>query len=207
MLRHAHSIANQRGILAGQLPNIGLSDRGKSEARNLISILGPLKIDQIISSPLQRCQETIEPFLEKFSGQHRADERLIEMDYGQWSGKKLKVLALRPLWRTIQRNPAGVEFPHGESFSNMQHRVTSIVDEVLMRFRNKTVLLVTHGDICKFLTTHFLGLPFNDFQKFQVDPASLSVYRHGKQGFAVSYINVAQSRIEPGRFVLGGSNR
>ena len=40
LLRHAHSIANESGILAGQLPGISLSKKGVEQAQGLINRIG-----------------------------------------------------------------------------------------------------------------------------------------------------------------------
>jgi broad specificity phosphatase PhoE len=122
LLRHAHSEANGAGILAGQMSGIHLSKVGKREAKTFAKNYRHVKFDQIYISPLERCSETIAPYLAQFSKTRRPTKPIIEnlnfieMDYGAWSGLKLQKLALKPLWRKIQNNPITVTFPEGESF-------------------------------------------------------------------------------------------
>ena len=87
LLRHAHSVANNAGILAGQLEGIGLSKDGIAQVKKLNSSFENLKIDRIISSPMQRCLETIEGIAKSKKKRISIDKRLIEMNYGSWSGK------------------------------------------------------------------------------------------------------------------------
>ena len=55
VLRHAQSTANERGVLAGQLPGVHLTATGVSEAEAVRSALSGRKIDRIFTSPLERC--------------------------------------------------------------------------------------------------------------------------------------------------------
>ena len=64
LLRHAQSVANAKGFLAGRAENIPLSKAGISERVNLNERLLGAKFDQVISSPIQRCLETIQEFHE-----------------------------------------------------------------------------------------------------------------------------------------------
>ena len=63
LLRHAHSVANEKNLLAGRTPGISLSKTGKEQAKDLIARLGATQFDEITISPLQRCRETIDPWL------------------------------------------------------------------------------------------------------------------------------------------------
>jgi broad specificity phosphatase PhoE len=64
LIRHAHSVANEKGVLAGQAPGIGLSRKGLVQAQELRNRLGNLKCKDIRISPLERCAATLEPWLE-----------------------------------------------------------------------------------------------------------------------------------------------
>ena len=57
LLRHAHSTANAKGILAGRLENIELSKDGYLQREKLDARLQEAKFDQIISSPLQNAEK------------------------------------------------------------------------------------------------------------------------------------------------------
>ena len=194
VLRHAQSTANERGLLAGQLPGIHLSATGVDEAEAIKEALSKVKIDRVISSPLERCLQTIEPLVSAKKLKITIDHRLIEMNYGRWSGKKLKLLSLRPLWRKIQSSPSEVTFPDGESFSKMSLRVGKLLEELHRKFPKESILLITHGDICKFIATYFLTLPLNDLQKFLVKPASLSIYHYTSSKATVEVFNSSATK-------------
>ncbi len=126
LLRHAHSKANSAGILAGQLEGIGLSKDGFAQVDKLSSALKDLKIDRIISSPMQRCLETVEALAKSKKKRLFFDKRLIEMNYGSWSGEKLSKLSRTKDWKVIQSKPSTFRFPKGEALKSWRRdRITA----------------------------------------------------------------------------------
>ncbi len=180
LLRHAHSTANEAGILSGQLPGVTLSLRGKEQAAGLVNRIGPTIFDSIRVSPMQRCQETIAPWLESPFGnglkRYLIDEQIIEMNYGDWSGRKLRSLAREKLWKEIQNKPSKVRFPSGESFVAMQKRATQSILDAVKEKKSGTHLLISHGDVIKALTAKLLKMKLDDFQSLVVNPASLTIF-------------------------------
>lgn len=175
LLRHAHSTANGAGVLAGRTSGILLSDLGRKQSRALNRTLSDIDPRYIFSSPLERCLQTVEPLARRMNKKVRALDGLIEMDYGLWSGKKLRHLAREPLWKKIQKEPSSVIFPDGESFSQAWRRIEKTLRDLQSKYPKSTLLLCTHGDITKMAIAMTVGIPLNDFQRIVVDPASLSV--------------------------------
>lgn len=179
LLRHAHSVANESGILAGQLSGIALSKKGAKQAVELVERIGKVEFDSIRMSPMQRCQETLAPWLEskKSSGLKKfmLDENLIEMNYGSWSGRKLTALAREPLWKLIQQSPSKVQFPQGERMTAMQRRAISSIDSAVAEKPKGTHLFVSHGDVIKAVVADMLKLKLDHFQSLVIDPASITM--------------------------------
>ena len=63
LIRHAHSVANQSGILAGRAKGVFLTDQGISQSEELAKRLSGSKISRVHISPLERCHLTIAPLL------------------------------------------------------------------------------------------------------------------------------------------------
>ena len=188
MLRHAQSVANTKGILAGQDNSVQLSKDGHKQAQVLVPYLSKLKINRIYSSPLTRCIQTIQPYMQLNPDlDFEIDERFIEMDYGLWSGKRLSALARDRRWRSVQNKPSTFTFPKGESFRSMRKRVDLALTELSKE--KGVVLIVTHGDIIKMSLASALGLPIDRFQKFVTEPASLTVINLEKNSSTVLQTN------------------
>jgi probable phosphoglycerate mutase len=186
LIRHAHSQANARGVLSGRLPNISLSEKGIKQSQELAARLGTFPISEIRISPLQRCRETIEPWLKTLPKTSQKlilkDANLTEVDYGSWSGKKLAVLSRNKLWKTVQSNPSAMYFPEGEGLAHMQQRAMKAVHESVNTKRSGAAVLVSHGDVIKAIVASALGMHLDDFQRIVIDPASVTIldYSHGQ---------------------------
>jgi probable phosphoglycerate mutase len=177
LLRHAHSVANEKNLLAGRTPGIALSKTGKEQALGLVDRIGPMKFDEIAVSPMQRCRETIDPWIESTSNASRVvvDESISEVDYGSWSGKSLASLRRKAQWKVVQDFPSQMIFPEGESLLEMQRRA------LLGFYRLNSVkgkgsrLLVSHGDVIKSIVAHCLGMHLDQFQRLVIEPASITI--------------------------------
>ena len=182
LLRHGRSTSNTAGVLAGRSEGVDLDDKGREQAVGLIDRIGDLRIRAVVSSPLLRCRRTLEPLTEALSLEPLIDERLAEVDYGEWTGRKIGELAKEPLWRTVQEQPSAVRFPGGESMVEMaaraQRTVRDLDREIAARHGDDAVwLAVSHGDVIKAILADALGVHLDHFQRILVDPASISVVR------------------------------
>ena len=200
-LRHAHSIANESGILSGQLPGITLSKKGKEQALHLVERIGSSSFDSIRVSPMQRCEETIAPWIKSaYSGGlkgYQIDEKLIEVDYGSWSGRKLSRLSREKLWKPIQEKPNAVQFPDGEKMKAMQKRAMHSIEEALIEKKNGTHLFVSHGDVLKAVVAGLMKIKLDDFQSLVIDPASITVIDYDGTKSRLLAFNDSSSKIAP----------
>ena len=64
LLRHGRSSANTAATLAGRTPGVGLDETGRAQAAEAARRLGGLPIVAIVSSPQQRCKDTVRPLSE-----------------------------------------------------------------------------------------------------------------------------------------------
>lgn len=217
-LRHAHSSANDAGILSGQLPGVSLSTKGKKQATQLVERIGSSNFDSVRISPLQRCEETITPWLNsKYSKgikTYQIDDALIEMDYGSWSGRKLSSLSREKLWKEIQNRPSTVQFPQGERMRAMQKRALSSVFASIEEKKNGTHLFVSHGDVLKAIVASLLKMKLDDFQSLVIDPASLTVIDFDGEKSRLLAFNDSHSPLAPmtsmeksTKALIGGGSR
>ncbi len=209
LLRHAESEANAKGVLAGRDNSVNLTSKGRRDSRRLISTLASIQFESIYSSPITRCLQTINPYLENQSKiEVRVTDSLIEMDYGSWSGKKLSTLNRKKEWELIQSQPSDFTFPNGESFQEMRKRVKNFLNS--LKSSKGPILLVSHGDVIKMALAITLDLPLNKFQSFMVSPASLSsiIYSESNRSILSTNQRIADKGFisKASRFILGGES-
>ena len=210
LVRHAHSTANLKGILAGRDNRVALSPRGRQEAIELAPVLAKMEFEGIYSSPLRRCKETLVPYLQGRSEQLHLVDDLIEMEYGSWSGKALSTLSRHELWKSIQSRPSTVRFPDGESFGEMSLRANQAV--INLASGKSRILILSHGDVIKSIVAFHLGLTLDQFQRISIDPASITriqipssqVIQVNSTGH-LSELGTSK-RVKRDRFQLGGGS-
>ena len=193
LVRHGRTDANASGVLAGWSPGVGLDDLGREQATNLADRLATVPLTAVVTSPLDRCQQTATALLAGRNGTPlHIDERVGEVRYGDWTGQPLKQLAKLSLWRTVQSHPSGVVFPgaDGEAMAAMQSRAVEAIRHWNATFGpDATYLVVSHADVIKAVLADALGQHLDQFQRIVVDPASLSVVTYGASRPFVERIN------------------
>ena len=196
LIRHAHSTANAAGVLSGQMPNVHLSKSGQQQAERLAERLGKLTISQVQVSPMDRCTETLAPWLAKYGKNVTVltEPNLIEVDYGKWSGKKLSTLSRAKLWRKVQGQPSAVTFPEGESLAQMQVRAMKTVHDFFASDLELTIM-VSHGDVIKAIVASSMGMHLDDFQRIVIDPASITILESNSGAIRLTRLNDSDSTV------------
>jgi len=190
LVRHGRSTANTSGVLAGWTPDVHLDEHGRAQAEHLAERLAALPLALVVSSPLDRCRETVAPLLaaREAAGaavpDHR-DERIGECRYGDWTGRKLGELTEEPMWRTVQAHPSAAVFPgpDGESLRAMSARAVEAVREWDARVAEEhgpdaVWLACSHGDVIKAIAADALGMHLDQFQRISVEPCSVTAVRY-----------------------------
>jgi probable phosphoglycerate mutase len=200
LLRHAHSVANEKGILAGRASGVSLSTKGIEQAALLSSRVGNARFKDLRISPLERCLATIEPWLQSQDAALRKkiliDPNISEVDYGDWTGKKLLALSLRKEWRVVQNTPSKMKFPNGEGLLQVQQRAETALHQSIKKAGSGVSLIVSHGDVIKSLIATALELDLDKFQKIVIDPASISVLDFNKGNFRLLHLNDLKTNFE-----------
>jgi len=179
LLRHGRSTANNAGVLAGRTHGVDLDDAGRSQAADVVARLSGARIARVVSSPMVRCRHTAQPLADARGLPLQVDERIAEVDYGTWTGRRLAELADEPLWRTVQLHPAAAVFPGGEALAAVAVRAVAAAREHAERSGDDgAAVLCSHGDVIKAILADALGLHLDSFQRLVVSPASLSVVRY-----------------------------
>jgi probable phosphomutase (TIGR03848 family) len=182
LLRHGRTTANSTAVLAGHQP-VELDDAGRAQAEAVGERLrtAGLPLAAVVTSPLVRCCQTVAAALPGVTA--LPEPRLVECDYGEWSGQPLKQLAKKPLWQVVQAHPSAAVFPGGEAMAAMSERAVTAVREWDARIAaehgpDALWLACSHGDVIKAVLADALGLHLDLFQRIVVDPASLTVIRY-----------------------------
>lgn len=157
-IRHGRTLANDGMAYIGGRTDLGLSDKGREELREMAKLEYP-KVQRVYSSPLSRCTETAEIlFPNKEVG---IVEGLREMDLGEFEGKNFAELYEREDYQKWLRGDQTVSPPGGESVQEVMARAYLAIDAMLrdmMANGLTSCAVITHAGIMQNILSGF-GLP------------------------------------------------
>lgn len=147
-----------------------------------------------------RCRRTVEPLAAALCLEPLIDDRLAEVDYGDWTGRKIGDLAKEPLWRVVQAHPSAAVFPGGEGLAQVQARAVAAVREhdrrlALEHGGDALWLACTHGDVIKAVIADAFGTHLDSFQRISADPGSVSVVHYTQLRPFVLHVNHTGARL------------
>lgn len=194
LVRHGRTPTTGQ-TLPGRAPGLHLSEEGRTQAEAAADRIAALDGDgghapvAVYASPLERTFETARPIARRLGLRVRSDRGLIECDFGEWTGSELKVLAKKPEWAQVQRWPSGFRFPAGESFLEMQARISGTLARLVALHRGETVVAVSHADPIKAAISAAAGTHLDLFQRLVVSPCSVTALAYTDAGPHVLCVN------------------
>lgn len=143
LVRHGE-VDNPKGVLYGRMPDFHLSELGREMAVRVGEYLQRNDITHLVSSPLERAQETIEPLAEKLHQEVTLDDRVIEAanDFeGLTVGQNPKQLLNPRLWPKLV-NPKVPSW--GEPYEQIAERMRAAVTDAREAARGHEAVIVSH---------------------------------------------------------------
>ena len=177
-------------ILPGRAPGLHLADEGRQQADAVARRVARLpRVAAVYTSPLERARETAAVIARACGLVARVESDLNECDIGEWTGLTLKRVRRKPEWQLVRHHPSGFRFPGGESFTEMQARVTAALARLVERHPGETVIAVSHADPIKAVIAHALGLHLDLFQRLAVAPGSITAIAYRPDAPLVLTVN------------------
>lgn len=138
-LRHAPPV--QSGVCAGRsdLPVLDIGER----LQTLLGQLRELRLREIHSSPSVRCCGLANLLAEPLGLMVHVDDRLLELDFGQWEGRAWAEITRddRARFEAWSANWQSNSPPGGESVAELEQRVRSFLADL----PPEQILVVTHA--------------------------------------------------------------
>ena len=170
LVRHGDTAWTLTGQHTGRT-DLPLTEQGERQARALGPTLTALRIDRILSSPLQRARRTAELALPL--ARVEADDDLMEWDYGAYEGRRTAEIEVeRPGWRLFRDC-----CPGGERLDSVGTRADRVIGRI--HAAGGTVLLFGHREILRLLAVRWIGLAPIEGRRLLLATVSLSVLGYG----------------------------
>ncbi len=188
LVRHAQHVEFGR-ILSGRRRDIALSKEGLDQAAILSDLLGTTPLSAVYTSPRERAWYTAREIAEPHELKVAAEDRLDEVDFGEWTGCSFAELEGDADWSRWNEERASARPPGGESMAEATDRAFAFLAEAAAEHGGETIVAVSHCDIIRGVIAHYLGLPLDNLLRFDIDPASVSRLTLGSWGARVMSVN------------------
>lgn len=170
--RHGQTDYNKKDWILG-VTDLELNETGTEQAKELAETVAEMgNVDIIIASPMKRALKTAQIVAEASGIEVVIDERLREWDYGSYEGMHRSAEGFAQNKRDF-----GVKMGEsGESLLQLAHRVYSALDNIIETYKEKTVLIVSHGGICRVIETYFNNMTTEQFSSWFMGNCQLIEY-------------------------------
>ena len=162
------------GVCYGSL-DVGVAASFNDEAEQVLRRCRQENIDEnamIFSSPLKRCKLLAEFLAGQLNIPVTYDERLRELDFGEWEGKRWDALdrTQSDFWTADVFNRAP---PGGETYAALYARVEAFLMEVATT-TSGPVIIVSHGGPLRAMLAYLLALRKETFPPLDVAVGRIS---------------------------------
>jgi broad specificity phosphatase PhoE len=198
LVRHGQTDENVSGKISGQ-GAIALNERGREQAQLAAEVLTTLGVTHLFCSPVLRARQTAEILAQQLRLAVTEMPDLREVGYGDWEGKFFHEIRQSPIAHQVFNDPINAVFPNGESLPEVQQRGVQVIETVRRQLSQGVLALVSHGDVIRTVLAHYLGMPFNEYRRINIDLGALSVLELFDNWVRVKTVNFVP---QPGKLWL-----
>lgn len=195
LARHGQTVWRGDNRYAGRT-DVQLDETGVLQASALARRAREERPDLVVCSPLSRAVETARPAAEASGVELLPEERLREVDFGDWEGRTLEeVRADDPLAvERFERDPVAHPFPNGEPSPGAARRALEALEELRRSRGGQTALVVAHNTLLRLVLCSLLGVPLEDYRRRlpRLVNTAVSELRLTPQGAALYTLNDAE---------------
>ena len=171
VVRHGETIWNVEKKVQG-ITDIPLTDKGRSEARELQELISTLNLDIVISSPLERTRETAKILVDS-KLPINTDDRIKERDWGMNEGALIDTVDKWDCWDVI----LNTKVQNIECIQDFMYRVSEFLEEIKIKHKDKNVLIVTHSAVSRVIH-YLLGTIPDDGNLSRIDIPNLRIIEY-----------------------------
>lgn len=138
------------------------------------SILKNVNFDMCFCSSQTRARQFCEIV---YKGPVVFDDRLIEINCGEFEGKEETAESMKLFWQAIKNGEMGTE-----RYDAFIKRNCDVCDEIMEKYRYKNILIITHAANARVIDYYFKGKPANyDFSNKVIEKGEFITYGISKK--------------------------
>jgi probable phosphoglycerate mutase len=184
-LRHGETAFSRDNILSGSELDLELTPVGLEMAQAFAAAYRSTNWQAVYVSPMQRTVATARPLCTVLNLEMELREGLREMSFGQWEGYAPETVRQNDpetylRWST---DPAWYAPPGGDTARAVAARAMPVIEEIIQRFDQGNVLVVSHKATIRVILCSLLGLDLGRYRyRLDCPVASLSIVELRAQG-------------------------
>ncbi len=190
LARHGETEWNRIRRFQGQ-SDVALNERGRAQVEAVALTLKDEAIKVIYSSPLSRAIE----MAKAANGFHRVSieqkDELMEMDLGDFEGIHSKDLLIEhpDFLKKWMMDPSSLRMPNGETLQEVQHRVWTVMEEIVLTYTEGTVLLCGHNFVNLTILCKILGLELANFRRLRQNAGAMNIIVWSRKQYTLVCLN------------------
>lgn len=181
VVRHGQTDYNVKKVFQGHI-DIPLNEVGEKQAQETALKFENMDIDVLLVSPLQRTVQTAQYISEITGVPITIEERLIERCFGDMEGHQNREDWNIKMMLDYEKN---YDIENIEPIQSLFKRVFNFLDEITEKYKDKKVVLVTHGAVSQPIECYFNGMPsvvdFEHLEKLTLKNCEVRKYEKRQQ--------------------------
>jgi len=171
--------------------DVKLGALGMEQVEKLRDLLATRKIDIIFSSNLKRASKTAEVIASRHNAEIIICSELSEVNFGDIEGLTFNEAAQRypEVVKSWIDGNSELKYPGGESLREFAERVTSFTRRLKNMAPEQTALIAAHSGTLRLLICHLMDIGQQNWWRFRLDFASLSVMETSSRGAILMTLN------------------
>lgn len=157
-----------------------LNDTGRWQADKFFDAYKDIKFDKVYTSALQRSVQSVQHFID-LGIPHEHHAGLNEISWGHREGTRITPEEDAYYYDMLERwNQGETDEPieGGESPLQVAERQKPVMDLILSRPEEKTILICMHGRAMRILLAHILNYPLHQMDRFVHQNLCLYLLNH-----------------------------
>lgn len=190
LVRHGETSWNRARRFQGR-SNVALNEKGRAQARAIALNLREEPLIAIYSSPISRAIETAEAVNCYHQVPLQQRDGLMEMNFGDFDGMLADDFSRdQPdFLRKWFEDPAAVRMPNGESLQEVQVRSWAVMEEIVKKHYEGSVLVCGHNFVNTVLLCNILGLELTNFRRLRQSLGAVSIIERTRGLYSMVCVN------------------
>lgn len=169
LIRHGETDYNRNGVVQGSLIDADLNSWGRAQAQAFFDAYQHVPFDKIYTSALKRTKQSVQGFID-MGIPYESHVGLNEISWGNREGRTPNTMDneyYRNLVLAWRNGEVDLPAEEGESPVQVRERQIPVIDLILSRPEERTVLIAMHGRAIRILLTTLFDEPLSEMDRYE----------------------------------------